>query len=201
MENLYLIVGLGNPGTKYSRTRHNIGFMAVELFAERHKADWNLDERFEARMARVDFGGERLWLSEPLTYMNASGTAIRRVADYYKIATDHLLVVVDDADLRLGEIRMRSQGSSGGHHGLDSVAQHLGTTAYPRLRLGIGRQSAAMREITNYVLGKFAPAEIEIVDAVLDRSVNQMETWVRDGIGKAMSQFNGAIKAPTAKES
>lgn len=201
MDHLYLIAGLGNPGAEYRRTRHNIGFMAVERFAERRKASWETDNRFNARLARVDFGEKRIWLCEPLTYMNASGSAIRGVADYFKVALGQLLVVVDDADLGLGVIRMRPAGASGGHHGLDSVAQYLGTTEYPRLRIGIGRQATGVRQITNYVLGKFAPAEMEIVETVLDRAVQQMEMWLTAGIGKAMSQYNGAVKAPTAKES
>lgn len=201
MESLFLIAGLGNPGAKYRRTRHNIGFMAVESLGERNRAVWVLEERFEARVARVDFAGRRLLLCEPQTYMNLSGTAVRGVMDYFKAPVERVLVVVDDADLKLGEIRMRSQGSSGGHHGLESVAQQLGTTAYPRLRIGIGRQASGVRQITNHVLGKFATTEMEIVEAVLDRAVNQIECWVTEGIGKAMSLFNGAVKAPMAKES
>lgn len=201
MEDLFLIVGLGNPGAEYARTRHNVGFMAVGEFAERRRAAWNLEDRFEARLAKAEFEGRRLWLCQPQTYMNVSGAAVRKLCDYFKIGLDRLMVVVDDADLGLGEIRMRPHGGPGGHHGLESIEQYLGTAYYPRLRIGIGRQTPDAREITGHVLGKFGSTEIDPLKAVLDRVVGQLECWLTAGIEKAMSQFNGAIKSPTAKES
>jgi peptidyl-tRNA hydrolase, PTH1 family len=201
MDNLFLIVGLGNPGASYARTRHNVGFMAVQAFGQRRRAAWNSDEQFNCKLARVEHDGRRVLICQPQTFMNASGTAVRAVLDYYKIPVVNLLVAVDDADLGLGEIRMRASGSSGGHHGLESIERHLATREYSRVRIGIGRRAPDVREITDHVLGKFTPADSEILAAVLDRVVNQMECWLSTGLASAMNQFNGAIKSPIAKES
>lgn len=191
MENVYLIVGLGNPGREYANTRHNVGFMAVELLAERWRATWKTEKRFQSRMARVDQDGRRWLLCEPQTYMNLSGEAVGAVMNFYRLTPDRLLVVLDDADLPFGEIRMRADGSSGGHHGLESIEAHLGTRHYPRLRIGIGREPNAGREITGYVLGAFRASDRELLDKVLTRARDQIECWLDEGIGKAMSRYNG----------
>ena len=193
MENLHLIMGLGNPGKEYAGTRHNAGFLVVEKLARRWQANWTVEKKFAARLARVDRDGGKLLLGQPQTYMNASGEAVRALVEYYQLPLGRVLLVVDDADLPLGEIRMRPGGSSGGHHGLESAEQHLGTREYPRLRVGIGRTQTAEREITDYVLSKFSASERKVVEKVLDRAADQVECWVKDGIGKAMSQFNGAV--------
>ena len=195
MENLYLIVGLGNPGADYARTRHNAGFLVAERLAERWRARWNYENKFNARLARTERGSRRVLLCEPQTYMNASGEAVGAVAAFYQIPLAGLVIVVDDADLALGEIRLRPGGSSGGHHGLESVEQHLGTRDYARLRIGIGRQAGA-REITGYVLGRFSSTEAALVDRVLTVASDQAETWLEAGIQKAMSQFNGVVSDP-----
>jgi len=137
-------------------------------------------------------------LCQPQTYMNSSGEAVAAVRNYYAVSIERLLVLVDDADLPLGELRLRPRGSSGGHHGLESIAQHLGTRDYPRQRLGIGRQDGA-REITDYVLGRFRSTELELVDTILTAAADQAECWLVAGIQKAMSQFNGAVGG-SAKE-
>ena len=192
MENLYLIVGLGNPGADYARTRHNAGFLVAERLAGRWRARWNYENKFNARLARTERGSRRVLLCEPQTYMNASGEAVGAVAAFYQIPLAGLVIVVDDADLALGEIRLRPGGSSGGHHGLESVEQHLGTRDYARLRIGIGRQAGA-REITGYVLGRFNSTEAAQADKVLTVAADQVETWLDAGIQKAMSQFNGVV--------
>ena len=192
MENLYLIVGLGNPGAEYARTRHNAGFMVVERLAERWRADWTLAKRFDARLARAEQNGRRVWLCQPQTFMNASGEAVGAVMDFYQVPLAHLLVVVDDADLPLGGLRLRPGGSSGGHHGLESIEQRLGTRDYARLRVGIGRQSGA-RQITGYVLSRFGSTEAALADRVLTVAADQAETWLAAGIQTAMSQFNGIV--------
>ncbi len=201
MQNLYLIVGLGNPGQEYARTRHNAGFMVVERLADQWKASsWLVEDKFQARMARGEIAADRFCLLEPLTFMNDSGSAVGRVRDYFKIPLDHLLVVVDDADLPFGEIRMRADGSPGGHHGLESIETHLNTRQYARLRIGIGRK-AGERQIRDYVLGRFAADETALLEKVLDRAVRQVETWLKSGIAKAMSQYNGVVATPLTKES
>ena len=200
MENLYLIVGLGNPGGEYARTRHNAGFMAVERLAKRWGAAWTAERKFCAQLAKAERDGRKAILCQPQTFMNASGEAVGAVSEYYHVPTERMLAVVDDADLPLGEIRMRANGSSGGHHGLESIEQHLATREYPRLRIGIGRVSEGAREITGYVLGQFGRDEAELVEKVLERAADQAECWLRDGVQKAMNRFNGAVNAPSKQK-
>ena len=193
MENLFLIVGLGNPGGEYARTRHNAGFLLVEKLAERWKTSWTLEKKFNARMARAERSEGRVLLCEPQTFMNSSGETVGALTGFYRVPLKQLLVAVDDADLPVGEIRLRPSGSSGGHHGLESIEQHLNTREFARLRIGIGRKDSA-REITGHVLGRFSGAETELVEKILTRAADQSEMWLRDGIQKAMSQFNGKVE-------
>lgn len=199
VEKLYLIAGLGNPGSEYARTRHNAGFLVVERLAERWGATWQTASRFAARLARVTRGERTVWLCLPQTYMNASGEAVAAVRAYYRVALERVLVVTDDADLPLGELRLRPRGSSGGHHGLESVERHLGTRDYARLRLGIGRGAHDERQITHYVLGRFSVEEAEQFAAVRERAVRQIECWLDEGIQQAMNRFNGAASVPATK--
>ena len=193
MENLHLIVGLGNPGAEYAKTRHNAGFLLVSKLAGRWKADWALDKKFNARIARAEQDGNRVLLCEPQTYMNSSGETVGPLMGFYRVPLKQLLVAVDDADLPFGELRLRPGGSSGGHHGLESIEQHVGTREFARLRIGIGRKEGA-REITDYVLGRFSSAETELAEKVLTAAADQAEVWLKAGIQKAMSQFNGRVE-------
>jgi peptidyl-tRNA hydrolase, PTH1 family len=192
MEPMHLIVGLGNPGADYAKTRHNAGFLLVEKLAVQWKTTWSNEKKFLARTAKAERSGKKVLLCEPQTFMNLSGESVSALAGFYQVPVANILVAVDDADLPLGEIRLRPGGGSGGHHGLDSVAQHLGTKAYARLRIGIGRKNDA-REIANYVLGKFDPTENELLEKILDRAASQMECWLGHGLQSAMNQFNGAV--------
>ena len=200
MDALYAIVGLGNPGAEYARTRHNIGFMAVERFGEKHGAVWTNQRKFESRTAKVEAAGKRALLCEPQTYMNVSGRAVGALIDFYQLPLHRLLIVVDDADLPLGELRMRGSGSSGGHHGLESIEQRVGTREYARLRMGIGRQRSDVREITGHVLGRFSAAEAETLELMLKRAAAQVERWIEAGLQRAMNEFNGAVNAPPKDE-
>lgn len=195
MEDLHLIVGLGNPGAEYARTRHNAGFRLVERLAERWRLEWSASKKFHARLARGEYGGRRVVLCEPQTFMNLSGEAVGALVDFYRVKLQNLMVAVDDADLPVGEIRLRMRGSSGGHHGLESIEQRLGTRDFARLRIGIGRLDGR-REITGHVLGRFEAAEAALVDRVLTAAGNQVECWLDAGIQKAMSQFNGVVDDP-----
>ena len=192
MENVFLIVGLGNPGAEYARTRHNAGFALVEKLAARWKADWTNERRFGARIARSEQDGRRVLLCQPQTFMNLSGEAVGALKNFYQLPLNRLLVAVDDADLPLGEIRLRPNGGSGGHHGLESIEQHLGANDFARLRLGIGRADGA-REITNHVLGRFDAVDAALMEKVFGRAADQAECWLADGIGKAMNRFNGVV--------
>lgn len=193
MEDWHLIVGLGNPGAEYAKTRHNAGFMLVELLAKRWQAGWNNEKKFQSRIAKAERNGKRLVLCEPQTFMNLSGAAVGALVKFHHLALGKLLVAVDDADLPLGEIRLRPSGSSGGHHGLESIEQHLASREYARLRIGIGRKDSR-REISGHVLGKLGATELALMEKVLDRAAAQVECWLAHGLPKAMSQFNGVVE-------
>lgn len=198
MESLHLIVGLGNPGAEYANTRHNAGYLLVDALAERWGGVWKTERKFHARLARCRFAGQDVLLCQPRTFMNASGRAVQAVSAFYRVPNERLFVVVDDADLGLGEIRLRGSGGTGGHHGLESVEQYLGSRDYARLRIGIGR-GGGLRQITGYVLGRFSPEEWETMKKVLDRAVTQVECWLRHGVAKAMNDFNGTVDVPQSE--
>ncbi|HVV00413.1 MAG TPA: aminoacyl-tRNA hydrolase [Verrucomicrobiae bacterium] len=195
MENLHLIVGLGNPGGEYAGTRHNAGFLVLETLGKRWDARWNFERKFDALLARVQRGERQVLLCEPQTYMNLSGEAAGAVVRFYNVSLSRVLVVSDDADLPLGRIRLRPSGSSGGHHGLDSIEQHLATREYARLRVGIGRRDAG-RQIIGHVLGRFDSTETALFDKVLKIAADQVECWLEAGIQKAMNLYNGAVDGP-----
>ena len=190
---MFLIFGLGNPGREYVRTRHNAGFLLVEKLAQHWKLGWTTEKKFRSRLAKTERNGRKFVLSQPQTFMNLSGEAVRSLADFFRLSPQNILLVVDDADLPLGEIRLRANGSSGGHHGLESVEQHLGTRDFPRLRIGIGRRVDGVRQITNHVLGQFGNDEAELLEKILTRAAEQVECWASEGIAKAMSRFNGVV--------
>ena len=192
MEDIFLIVGLGNPGGEYAQTRHNAGFLLVEKLAAKWKCDWTNEKKFRARIAKTAQNGRRILLCEPQTFMNLSGETVGALKNFYQLPLKQLIVVVDDADLPLGTIRLRGSGSSGGHHGIESVEQHLTSREFARLKIGIGRKDN-VREITGHVLGRFDKTENELLEKVLDRASGQVETWLEAGVEKAM-QSNGSVE-------
>lgn len=192
MDDLFTIVGLGNPGERYKNTRHNAGFMVLDKLAEKYKLSWQDESYFNARVTELRVFDKKVLLCQPQTFMNLSGFALRKIADYYKIVTEKIMVVVDDVDLQLGEIRMRPAGGSAGHHGLESIETVFGTQNFPRQRIGIGR-SPDQRDITEYVLEKFGPTEMAVINEVLTRAVSQLECWLQFGIQVAMNKFNGPL--------
>jgi peptidyl-tRNA hydrolase, PTH1 family len=193
MENLSLIVGLGNPGREYARTRHNAGFLVVDGLAVRWRAKWTADKKFHSRLANTAYEGGRVILCQPQTFVNASGEAVGALLNFHKLSLKRLLVVVDDADLPLGEIRFRARGSSGGHHGLESIEHHVGSREYARQRIGIGRGEQNVREITDYVLSTFRTDEQKLLEKVLQKAREQIECWLSAGVTSAMNRFNGAV--------
>jgi peptidyl-tRNA hydrolase, PTH1 family len=192
MEPWHLIVGLGNPGAEYAKTRHNAGYLLVEKLAARWKADWTEERKFKARMAKAERNGKRVLLCQPQTFMNLSGETVGALVNFYQLPLTQLTVAVDDADLPLGEIRLRPDGSSGGHHGVESIEQHLATRGFARLRIGIGRKDGA-REIRDHVLGRFDSGEGALLEKVLERASEQIECRLDGGIERAMNQFNGVV--------
>ena len=193
MENLSLVVGLGNPGREYARTRHNAGFLVLDRLAARWRTSWAAEKKFDALLARVERDGSRVMLCKPQTFVNASGEAVGAVLNFHKLPLKQLLVVVDDADLPFGEIRLRPRGSSGGHHGLESIEQHLGSREYARQRIGIGRSEQNVRQIRDYVLSPFRAAERELLEKVLQKAGEQIECWLSAGVTPAMNGFNGLV--------
>ena len=192
---LRLVVGLGNPGTKYEGTRHNIGFMALEQMASREGFSFRQQSKLHGLAAEHGIGESRLRLLMPQTYMNDSGRSIRAALDWFGFTPEQLLVLVDDMDIPLGRLRLRGQGSAGGHNGLRSTIQHLGTQAFPRLRIGIGAPAdnpAERRARTvSHVLGPFSRAEQSEVDAVLDGVLEAIQRIQRQGLDRAGNWING----------
>jgi PTH1 family peptidyl-tRNA hydrolase len=188
-----LIVGLGNPEPKYERTRHNIGFAAVDAIAQSWRISLSENRKFqgefgEGRGPRAD----KIRLLKPLTYMNQSGQAIRAVTDWFKLPPGAVLIVYDDMDLPVGKIRLRLSGSAGGHNGMKSAIAHLGTQNFPRLRIGIGKpQVSSGNDATiSYVLGRFSPDEVQQISQVLSVVVEAVELSLKQGVEKAMNLYN-----------
>ncbi len=191
-----LIVGLGNPGVKYRNTRHNAGYMAVDRLSDDLRANWRLEKKFASELTEVSLAGGRNLLAKPQTFMNLSGEAVVQLVRFFRIELSKLLIVVDDADLPLGTLRLRPEGSAGGHHGLESIEQHLGSREVARLRLGIARPASGRRDIAGHVLGCFEESELAHWKLVLERAAQQLECWATGDIAKAMNRFNGVVTLP-----
>jgi len=180
-----IVVGLGNPGRQYERTRHNVGFQVLDILAERYGVVF-APHKFQCLAAQVRVGVEKALLVKPLTYMNLSGQAVAPLVRFYKVPLEDLLVVYDDMDLPLGALRMRPKGGAGGHKGMKSVIQHLGSQDFPRLRVGIGRPPGRMDPV-DYVLSRFSAQEEEVMQIVRERAADAIEKWLREGIEAAMN--------------
>jgi PTH1 family peptidyl-tRNA hydrolase len=179
-----LIVGLGNPGREYAQTRHNVGFMILDRLAEKAGGEWRAERQWKAEVTRVD----GVHLCKPQTYMNLSGRAVNALVGFYKIPASAILVVLDDMALPLGKLRLRPSGSAGGHNGLQSVIEHLGTPEVARLRAGIG--AAQPGEAVGHVLGSFTEEERPLLAETIDRSVAAIECAQANGLPAAMNAFN-----------
>jgi PTH1 family peptidyl-tRNA hydrolase len=185
-----LIVGLGNPGRRYRETRHNIGFAVADELARRSAVAFE-SAPAEALLARArTLGSDGTLLLKPLTMMNASGFAVSEIARYFRIATGDILVVADDVNLPLGRLRARPAGSAGGHNGLRSIIEQLGTTGFARLRVGVGRGDPR-RELADYVLAGFDADERPVVVEAIERATDASELFVAEGIERVMNRFNG----------
>ena len=186
-----LIAGLGNPGKEYEHTPHNVGYETVDSLCGRLNGEWKSQAKFEGRVARVTSGGEPLLLVQPLTFMNASGQCVGELMRYYRLQPADVIAISDDADLPVGRMRIRSEGGNGGHRGLASLIDHLGTNAFPRIRIGIGRGPNREEGLTGYVLGRFPAAARASVDKTIAAAADAALLVVRDGVNAAMNQFNG----------
>ena len=186
----WLLVCLGNPGDQYENTRHNVGFMVADELAERAKAPIQ-KLKFKALTNTLTISGEKVLVMKPITYMNLSGEAARPAADFYKIPADPVLVVSDDTALAVGKLRIRKGGSAGGHNGLKSLIQHLGTDQFPRVRVGVGEKPHPDYDMADWVLGKFVGEDKKAIDGAVKRAADAVECLIAEGCDKAMNRFNG----------
>lgn len=193
-----LFVGLGNPGPNYEMTRHNIGYLVVQAFAQR--LGWSLkeDRRFNARVAKGINEDKTIHLLLPLTFMNLSGTAVRRYVDYYKISLNHLVVVTDDIALPFGQPRLKLMGSAGGHNGLKSIEAHLGTSHYMRLRMGIGHPGEKV--LADYVLDEFSSEDKQALPTFIDSGVGILQRLLKENPSQVMNAVNTVPKQAKTKE-
>jgi PTH1 family peptidyl-tRNA hydrolase len=182
-----LVAGLGNPGREYERTRHNVGWLVLEELARRHGGSWR--SKFSGSLAEVRLGDLKLALLKPETYMNDSGVSVGAAARFYKVAPEHLLVVHDDVDLEPGRLQARAGGGLAGHNGLRSLAQHLGSQEFERLRIGVGRPGRGdRRSVSDWVLSGFAPEDD--LEALVARSADAVEAIAAEGLEAAQTHFN-----------
>ena len=186
----WILVCLGNYGQKYENTRHNIGFMAADRLVEKRDLKCNR-LRFRALTEVIDFGGARVLLMKPQTYMNLSGEAVGEAARFYKIPADHVVVISDDISLPLGKIRVRGSGSAGGHNGLKNIIAHLGTDAFPRVKVGVGAPENPEYDVVDWVIGNFSAQEKKTIDDALDRALAAAECIIEKSVTEAQNKYNG----------
>ena len=185
---MYIIVGLGNPGLRYQKTRHNMGFMTIDRLAE--KTGTKVSKlKFKAKVGEGNISGRKVVFVKPQTFMNLSGNSVREVMDFYKIERDHLILIYDDLDLDAGRIRLRAKGSAGTHNGMRSVVSQLGYSDFPRIRIGIGDPEG--RDTIGHVIGKISKNEKEILSSAVDKAADAAVSIITDGIERAMNIFNG----------
>ncbi len=183
---MWIIAGLGNPGRKYARTRHNLGFMVVDEIAERHGIE--LKERNSYLIGKGSIGETAVVLVEPLTFMNRSGLAVKDVMRRHNAQSETLVIIHDDIDMQTGRVKIRNKGSSGGHRGIESVIESVGTTEFIRVKIGVGRGEGVAAE--DYVLGKFRKDEVPLIREAVEEAADAVAVILKDGVGKAMNKFN-----------
>jgi PTH1 family peptidyl-tRNA hydrolase len=193
-----LIVGLGNPGSKYNRTRHNVGFEVVDSIARQLAPGEPATSKFDAVVIETRANGEKVLLMKPQQFMNRSGNPIKQAISFYKAdPTEDLLIVVDDIHLPCGSIRLKNNGTAGGHNGLSDITNHLGGGEWSRLRIGV--DEPGMIPQSDYVLGKFTPEQREVIEPTLSRAVNAAITWIDCGIDETMNKFNETQNSGTTR--
>ena len=184
---MFLIVGLGNPGTEYQNTRHNIGFNAINFIANKYNINVNR-EKFKGMCGEGFINGEKVILFKPLTYMNLSGDAVKLLLDFYKLDMKDVLVIYDDISLEVGKLRIREKGSAGGHNGIKNIILNTGTDVFGRIKIGVGQPKG---DLVNHVLGKFPKEDTEVLNKILEIVVSATELIVKNDAKEAMNKFNG----------
>ncbi|ROR31889.1 PTH1 family peptidyl-tRNA hydrolase [Mobilisporobacter senegalensis] len=188
---MYIIVGLGNPTREYAATRHNIGFDAITRIADDHNISLDM-KKHKSLCGKGVINGEKVILVQPQTYMNLSGEAIRELKDFYKVDNDEFIIIYDDISLDVGQIRIRPKGSAGGHNGIKSIINHLGTNEFPRIKVGVGDKPKGW-DLADYVLGRFSEEENTVIREVLKKTSEACACMVTEGLDVAMNQFNKKI--------
>lgn len=184
---MFLVVGLGNPGREYDKTRHNIGFEAIDYIASKYNIDVNRT-KFKGVYGEGFIGGQKVILLKPTTYMNLSGESIREVINFYKISNEEVIVIYDDISLEVGKLRIRDKGSAGGHNGIKSTIAHLGTDIFPRVKIGVG---GPKEDLVSHVLGRFKDEEFYELNQVIEASKNAVDIIIEKGTKEAMNKLNG----------
>lgn len=186
---MYVVVGLGNPTKEYENTRHNVGFMCIDALAQAHDIRIN-ENKFNALIGKGYIDGVKVILAKPLTYMNNSGLAVREIIDYFKVdPEDELIIIYDDIDLDVGKLRIRAKGSAGGHNGMKSIINHVGTQTFGRIRVGVGHKPEGW-DLADYVLGRFQGDDKKVIDETIQTVGKVCEIMLTDGVDKAMNQYN-----------
>ncbi|HEN0625967.1 aminoacyl-tRNA hydrolase [Streptococcus agalactiae] len=186
-----MIVGLGNPGSKYNDTKHNIGFMAVDRIVKDLDVNFTEDKNFKAEIGSDFINGEKIYFIKPTTFMNNSGIAVKALLTYYNISIKDMIIIYDDLDMEVGKIRFRQKGSAGGHNGIKSIIAHLGTQEFDRIKVGIGRPNGRMTVI-NHVLGKFDKNDEIMISNTLDKVDNAVNYYLQtNDFQKTMQKYNG----------
>lgn len=183
---MWLIVGLGNPGRKYARTRHNIAFLVLEEFIEKHGLEFK--EKRDYRICNGSIDGTEIVLIEPLTFMNRSGTAVHKIMDKFNIPSEKTIVIHDDLDIEVGRLKIRRRGSSGGHRGVESIIQNIGSSGFIRIKIGIGRDEYISAE--DYVLSKFRRNELPLIREAIKKAGESIYSIITEGVERAMNRFN-----------
>ncbi|AOR22335.1 aminoacyl-tRNA hydrolase [Clostridium taeniosporum] len=184
---MFLIVGLGNPGSKYDNTRHNIGFEVIDNISREYNIDINR-QKFKGVYGEGFIANNKVILLKPTTYMNLSGESIREVVNFYKISNEDIIVIYDDISLDIGRLRIREKGSAGGHNGIKSIIANLSTDIFPRIKVGVGQPNV---NLVDYVLGKFSKEEKEILKESIEVATNSVEEIIKQDVNSAMNKFNG----------
>ena len=185
----WLVVCLGNPGKQYENTRHNIGFMTADELERREGVKVN-KLKYRALTGEMKIGGERVLVMKPQTYMNLSGEAVKLAGAFYKIPPERVIVISDDVSLPLGKLRIRANGSAGGHNGLKNIIAHLGTDAFPRIKVGVGAPDHPEHEMVDWVIGNFTPAEKKVVAEAVGRAADAIACLIEKGVSETQNKFN-----------